>query len=171
MKMKIFVVCATTVLFVIASGCVEVQDEEANGEVESKMSFTEIRVGDMPTDDFSHINITFSEIKLHKSGNDSGWVNISMDNTTVDLLYLHINNLTEQLGIAEIEIGNYTKLWIVVENATGVLKATNETINFEVPSGTLKIQQLFKLQEGDNTITVDINLDNNRYPSGNTCIW
>lgn len=75
------------------------------------------------------------------------------------------------MGIAEIEIGNYTKLWIVVENATGVLKATNETINFEVPSGTLKIQQLFKLQEGDNTITVDINLDNNRYPSGNTCIW
>ena len=160
MKMKIFVVCAATVLFVIASGCVEVQDEEANGEVESKMSFTEIRVGDMPTDDFSHVNITFSEIKLHKSGNDSGWVNISMDNTTVDLLYLHINNLTEQLGIGEIEIGNYTKLWIIVENATGVLKATNETIYFDVPSGTLKIQQLFKLQEGNNTITVDINLDN-----------
>lgn len=160
MKMKIFVVCAATVLFVIASGCIQVQDEEKNGEVGSKMSFTEIRVSDMPTDDFSHINITFSEIKLHKSGNDSGWVNISMDNTTVDLLYLHINNLTEQLGIAEIEIGNYTKLWIVVENATGVLEATNETINFEIPSGILKIQQLFKLLEGNNTITVDINLDN-----------
>ena len=62
MNMKIFAVCAATALLVIASGCIEVQDEEANGDVESKMSFTEIRVGDMPTDDFSHINITFSEI-------------------------------------------------------------------------------------------------------------
>ena len=160
MKMKIFVVCAATVLFVIASGCVDVQDEGDGGEVDAKMSFTEIRVGDMPTDDFSHVNVTFSEIKLHKSGNDSGWINISMNQTTVDLLYLHINNLTEQLGIGEIEIGNYTKLWVVVDNATGVLKATNETIYFDVPSGTLKIQQLFRLEEGNNTITVDIDLNN-----------
>jgi len=159
-KMKIIVLSAVVGLMVLLCGCTQVQDEVGNGEVESKMSFTEIRIGDMPTDDFSHVNVTFSEIKLHKSGNNSGWVNISMNQTTVDLLYLHINNLTEQLGIGEIEIGNYTKLWVVVDNATGVLKATNETIYFDVPSGTLKIQQLFRLEEGNNTITVDIDLNN-----------
>lgn len=160
MKTKIVVVCAVVVLSLLLSGCVEVQDDGGGGEVESKMSFTEIRVGDTPTEDFSHINVTFSEIKLHKSGgNDSGWFNFSI-NKTVDLIYLHINNLTEQLIKEEIDVGNYSKLWIVVDNATGVLNETNETIYFDVPSGTLKIQHLFDFRAGNNTVTVDIDLDN-----------
>jgi len=153
MKTEIVLVCAAVALIVLASGCVE-------QVAVVKTSLTEIRVGDMPTEDFSHINVTFSEVKLHKSGNDSGWVTITMNQTTVDLISLHINNLTEQLGIAEIEVGNYTKLWIVVDNATGVLNATNETVYFDVPSDTLKIQHLFDVREGNNTITVDIDLDN-----------
>jgi len=67
--------------------------------------------------------------------------------------------LTEQLGLEDIPIGNYTKLWIVVDNATGVLSATSETIFFDVPSDMLKIQHLFDFRKGNNTITVDINLD------------
>jgi|GEM_PF-4149592 len=51
----------------------------------------------MPTEDFSHVNVTFSEIKLHS--NESGLVSIPLETTTVDLIYLHMNNLTEQLGI------------------------------------------------------------------------
>lgn len=153
--MKIFVVCATVALLVLTSGCIQQE------EVGLKTCLTEIRIGDMPTEDFSHINVTFSEIKLHKSDdNDSGWINISANKTTVDLIYLHMNNLTEQLGIGEIEVGNYTKLWIVVDNATGVLKETNETVYFDIPSGTLKVQHLFDLREGNNTITVEIDLDN-----------
>ncbi|MCK4332126.1 MAG: DUF4382 domain-containing protein [Thermoplasmatales archaeon] len=153
MKMKIFVVCAIVVLLVFTSGCVEQE------EVGVKTSLTGIRIGDMPTEDFSHINVTFSEIKLHKSGNNSGWVNFSMESISVDLIYLHLNNLTEKLAEMEIDVGNYTKLWITVDNVTGVLNATNETVYFDVPSKTLKIQQLFKIQEGNNTITVDIDLN------------
>lgn len=156
MKMKILAVCIIIGLFVFACGCIE---KEEGVVVEAKIAFTEFCVGDIPTDDFDHIWITFSEIRLHKSGNDSGWVNIPV-NKTVDLLYLHINNLNETLGIANITVGNYTKLWINVSNATGILNETQETVNFTIPSGTLKIQQLFKLQEGNNTITVDIDLNN-----------
>ena len=165
MKTKIFVIIAVVCALVLLSGCVEVQDETGNGESESKISFTEIRVGDMPTEDFSHVNVTFSEIKLHST--ESGWVSIPLDTTTVDLIYLHINNLTEQLGIGEIEIGNYTKLWIVVDNASGMLKSTGETVYFDVPSDTLKIQHLFKFEKGNNTITVDIDLDNSIHEYGN----
>ena len=165
MEMKIFVVCAVAGLLVLLSGCVEVQEDIENGKVESKISFTEIRVGDMPTEDFSHVNVTFSEIKLHS--NESGWVSIPLETTIVDLIYLHMNNLTEQLGIGEIGIGNYTKLWIVVDNASGVLKETGETVFFDVPSDTLKIQHLFKFEEGNNTITVDIDLDNSIHEYGN----
>jgi hypothetical protein len=112
----------------------------------------------MPTEDFRSINVTFSEVKLHS--NATGWVSFLSEPKTFDLLGLHIDNLTAQLGLKEIEIGNYTKLWIVVDTATGVLNATNETVVFDVPSGTLKIQHLFTIQEGNNTITVDIDLDN-----------
>ena len=159
MKKKFIVIGMIVGLFLAASGCVDVQDGDGE-DIEAKMAFTEIRVGDKPTDDFIHVNVTFSEIRLHKSGNDSGWVNITSEPKTVDLLYLHIQNLNETLGVGNITAGNYTKLWIVVDNATGVLKETNETVFFDVPSGTLKIQQLFKIGEGNNTITVEIDLNN-----------
>ena len=45
-------------------------------------------------------------------------------------------------------------------NATGILKATNETVYFDVASGPLKIQYLFDFREGNNTIIVDIDIDN-----------
>jgi len=141
-------------MLVFTSGCVE----EMQQEDETAISVTSFCIGDVPTDDFIHVNITFSEVKLHS--NETGWINIPLNVTTVDLLYLHMNNLTETLGIGEINVGNYTKLWIVIDTATGVLQDTNETVYFEVPSGTLKIQQLFKLEEGNNTFTVDIDLEN-----------
>ncbi|MCK5112069.1 MAG: DUF4382 domain-containing protein [Thermoplasmatales archaeon] len=154
MKRKcVGLILGVALLVGVMSGCIETPKEEA------KVSLTEIRIGDMPTDEFKHINVTFSEVKLHKSGNDSGWVNFSMEPVTVDLIYLHINNLTEQLVEKEIDIDNYTKLWITVDNATGVLNETGETVYFDVPSKMLKIQHLFKLEEGNNAITVDIDLN------------
>jgi hypothetical protein len=69
------------------------------------------------------------------------------------------NNITESLISIEIPIGNYTKLWLVIENATGILEGSSEEINITVPSNTLKIQQLFKLAGGDNEITLEINLN------------
>lgn len=152
MKSNIIFLSLAITIIIFLSGCLE------ENVIESKISFTEIRIGDMPTDDFSHINVTFSEVKLHS--NETGWQSILSEPKIVDLIYLHVNNITEQLGLEEINIGNYTKLWIVVDNATGVLKSTNETVVFEVPSNTLKIQQLFKLDEGNNTITIDIDLEN-----------
>lgn len=150
-----FVVVLGTALL---AGCLD-----QNG-AEAKTSLVEIRVGDMPTQDFATINVTFSEVKLYS--NQTGWVSIAAEPTTIDLLYLHMHNLTQQLGITEVDIGNYSKLWIAVDNASGVLKDTNETVFFDVPSGTLKIQHLFVLQEGDNTITVDIDLNNSVFARG-----
>ncbi|MBU0498375.1 MAG: DUF4382 domain-containing protein, partial [Candidatus Thermoplasmatota archaeon] len=118
----------------------------------------EIRIGDAPIDEFNYVNITFSEVKLHS--NETGWESIPLETMTIDLLNLHLQDLNETLAIGDILTGNYTKLWIVVENATGILKETGETIVFKVPSNTLKIQHLFSLQKGNNTITIDIDLNN-----------
>ena len=74
------------------------------------------------------------------------------------------------MGVVEIEVGDYSKLWINVSSAIGVLNETKETVNITVPSGWLKIQQLhlFNISKGNNTITVDIDLENSihKYSGG-----
>jgi len=159
--MKKIAFCVIVGLILLLSGCTQVQDEEGNGDAESEMSFTEIRIQDKPSANFSHINVTFSTVKVHKSGedNDSGWTGFTSDFKTIDLIYLHENNLSEQLGVTNLSVGRYTKLWIDVDSATGVLAETGEEITFDVPSGTLKIQQSFEIKEGNTTITVELDLE------------
>lgn len=158
MKYVALAFMAALVTTAVLAGCLEGDEGTA-----AETSLTEIRVADMPTDDFLHVNVSFSEVLLHSD--EAGWQTIEA-NVTVDLLYLHENNLSEQLGIEEIAVANYTKLWLVVDNATGVLADTGETVYFDVPSGTLKIQHLFALQEGNNSITLDIDLDNSLFALG-----
>ncbi len=159
MRVDASVAIAATALLVFASlsGCLEGEETAA------KTSLTEIRIADMPTEDFLHVNISFSEIRLHS--NETGWETIPAGRT-VDLLYLHEHNLSEQLVVEDITAANYTKLWLVVDNASGVLADTNETVYFDVPSGILKIQHLFALQEGNNSITLDIDLERSLFARG-----
>ncbi len=135
---------------------VEINDLPVSG-----MSFTTVLISDAPSDNFTHINVTFSQVKIHKQGddNDSGWILFDTENSTVDLIYLHEQNLSEALGVQNLSVGNYSKLWIVVDSATGVLTETGENVTFDVPSGDLKIQQSFVIKEGNTTIDVEIDLE------------
>jgi hypothetical protein len=145
------------VITLVLSGCVQ-EEETETGE---KISFTTVLISDTPSENFSHINVTFSEVKVHKSGNDndSGWIFFDIEPKTIDMIYLHENNLSEELGVKNLTAGNYTKLWIVVDSATGILKETGEEIVFDVPSGDLKVQQSFEIKEGNTTIDVELDLD------------
>lgn len=159
MRKKIFIVCIVIVCLLMVSGCVDTSNEDDNGdyEFETNISFLDFKIGDKPTDDFAHVNVTFSEVKLYS--NETEWVDIPLNTTTVDLIYLHMNNLSESLGVGELEENNYSKLWIVVDTVIGVLNSTWETVTIDVPSNTLKIQHLFDIREGNNTIVVEIDLD------------
>lgn len=154
-------VASCLILMLFLSGCIQEDETKNEGATEEKMSFTTVLISDAPTDDFSHINVTFSQVKIHKSGNDndSGWIIFDMEPKTIDLIYLHENNLSSELGVKNLSAGNYSKLWIVVDGATGVLKETGEQITFDVPSGDLKIQQSFEIKEGNTTIDVELDLD------------
>ena len=155
MKKKLVGIGSIICCFIVLSGCTQTTD---NGdEIQAGISFTEIRICDSPSENFSNIYITFSEVKLFS--NETGWISFLSEPTVVDLMYLHLFNLTEQLGLEDINVGNYTKLWIVVDNASGVLSTTGETVFLCVPSDTLMIQYVFDFRKGNNTITVDINLD------------
>ena len=164
MKLKIFISCIIVGLLVLACGCTE-KDDDGNGVVTPPVetALVSIQVTDKVTDTFDHVNITFTEIKIHKQMEDDNksWITITSDPTTVDLIALNLSDINETLGVAEIEAGNYSKLWINVTKAVGVLNSTGEEVNITVPSGWLKIQQLhlFNLSRGNHTITIDIDLE------------
>lgn len=127
-----------------------------------KTSLTTITISDAPSENFSHINVTFSQVKMHLFrgfNNSSMWITFDMEPKTIDMIYLHEHNLSEVLGIEELQVGVYSKLWIVVDGATGVLKESGDEIVFDVPSGDLKVQQPFIIKEGSITIDVEIDLD------------
>jgi hypothetical protein len=139
-------------LFILIGFCVLI-----NGCIDTgKMSHTTVLISDAPSENFSHINVTFSQVKIN---NDSGWISFDMEPKTVDMIYLHENDLSEVLGVQDLSVGIYNKLWIVVDSATGVLKETGEEIVFDVPSGDLKVQQPFVIIEDSTTIDVEIDLD------------
>ena len=157
MKMKIVAICIAVGFFVLACGCTEEETAVETGTVE-------FLVTDKVTDVFDHVNITFSEIRLFLPDEDDNesYIIVMSEPKTVDLVYLNLSQINETLGVAEIEVGNYSKLWINVSDAVGVLNGTNVSKNITVPSGWLKIQQLhlFNISKGNNTITIDIDLEN-----------
>lgn len=165
MKMKLLGIFMVVGLFVFACGCIEEEKDEGGtspptGVIKGTVTF---QVTDKVTDEFSYVNITFSEIRLFLQLDDEdneSYIVVMSEPKTVDLVYLNLSNINETLGVAEIEVGNYSKLWINVSKAVGVLKATNKTVNITVPSNWLKIQQLhlFNISKGNHTITIDIDL-------------
>jgi hypothetical protein len=161
MEMKLFVVCIIAGLLVFACGCVEEEKEE--GETHAEMSFVTFQITDKVTEDFDHVNVTFSEIKLHEEIDEENkaWVIVDFEPKEVDLVALNLSQLIETLGVAEIEVGNYSKLWINVSECKGVLNSTGEEVNITVPSSWLKIQQLhlFNVTRGNHTILIDIDLE------------
>ena len=134
-------------------GCINNTPEEP----ELKISTTEIRISDSPIMDFIHVNVSFSELKV--CNNNDEWITIPIETTTIDLLYLHRNNLTRTLGIGELESGTYTRLQFSFTNSTGITN-DGKKVYFELPSNMLQIHHIFEFEKGNNTISVDINLSN-----------
>ena len=162
MKIKIIGVLIIVVLLVLTSGCVE-EEPTDGGETEANTASVTFQVADKVTDDFDSVNVTFSEIRLFYQSEDDNesYESVMSEEKTVDLINLNLSNINATLGVAEIEVGNYSKLWINVTNAVGVLNSTGDEVNITVPSGWLKIQQLhmFNFTQGNHTITVDIDLE------------
>ncbi|MDD5502938.1 MAG: DUF4382 domain-containing protein, partial [Candidatus Thermoplasmatota archaeon] len=92
---------------------------------------------------YDKVLVSFTEVRVHRedAGNESGWITVFSGNKTIDLLKLNASTARETLGVTILEIGNYSKIWIVVSKVVGV-KGANETV-FKVPSGILKIQYRF----------------------------
>jgi hypothetical protein len=134
----------------------------------SKMGTVSIYVKDLP-DEWSHVNVTFSEVKIHEAsaGNESGWHTLKLQNQTIDLASLV--NVSELLASGNVSVGKYTQIRLVVISVTGVM--TNGThVNFTVPSGELKTTHPFNVTE-DQTQSFVLDIDLSQSIVHNSSGW
>jgi len=117
-----------------------------------------IFIKDAPAD-WKHVNVTFSEIRIHQAdtGNESGWQTLPIKNATMDLLSL--TNVSALLAYSNVPAGKYTQIRIVVASATGVM-VNGTSVAFNVPSGEMKTTHSFNVTAGQmKTLTLDIDLE------------
>jgi hypothetical protein len=122
----------------------------------SETGTVSIYVRDLP-DEWSHVNVTFSEVKIHaaSAGNQSGWHTLKLQKQTIDLASLV--NVSELLASGNVSLGKYTQIRLVVISVTGVM--TNGTaVNFTVPSGELKTTHPFNVT-ADHTQSFVLDID------------
>lgn len=114
--------------------------------------------------DFDHLYINISSIGMHLSsgtGNESGeWFEFTPDVTKVDLRPL-VDDNAMIIWSGNITDGLYTKVFIYVDNARGILSGGNESesVAIDIPSNKLQISRPFSVNNVSTTSFVyDINV-------------
>ncbi len=106
-----------------------------------------------------YVNVTFSGVSIHESGNGTAGWNVTTTTQTVDLAAL--TNVSQLLGSIRLNPGHYQQIRLSVVKVTGVL-SNGTKVNIELPpdNATLKVVGQFTVSSGQTTgITVDIFLD------------
>jgi len=117
-----------------------------------------VLVTDAPKYDVTRVDVTVSEVQVHKAGDDgeSGdWITLAIQEETFNLLDLQ-NGLTMLLAEGEVESGKYTQLRMTVFE---VLVDYDDVVGKKaiVPSDKLKFVRPFTLEAGEEiTLIVDI---------------
>ncbi len=121
-----------------------------------------LQVTDQPSviGDFDSLNITVSEVRLHKAGNETNetgeWMILEPSNRTFDLTKLQDGNVTTIVN-ESIGTGEYTQVRLIVESTKGLVNGT--MVDVAVPSDTLKIVKSFTIAENQTaTFIFDINV-------------
>ena len=116
----------------------------------------EVRVTDAPTHDVSAVNITVSNIEVHKTTGETEWLSVIEEDKNFDLLKLR--GVEEVLGSKEIETGNYTQIRMDVKEV--IVTIDGEPQKAKLPSGKLKLLYSFEVERDKITVlTLDFDAD------------
>lgn len=101
--------------------------------------------------DFDSLQVTITSIGMLRAGEEGGWERIELEEgVALDLTRLQGLNAQEIWG-GIIPEGQYTHLFIYIEDATGTLK-NGEKVDVIVPSGNLQISKPFVVTADDSVV-------------------
>jgi hypothetical protein len=93
-------------------------------------------------DDFRHLNVTIEKVGFQRGGESGNWTEYDVDNRTVDLTELKGDNAT-LLKTFDIPAGNYTKVFIHVNDVNGTLTDGSST-DVKLPSEKIQLNENFE---------------------------
>jgi hypothetical protein len=112
--------------------------------------------------ELEHLNVTLDkvQVQMEAGGNDT-WTTLpfvnGVSNITVDILRL--NNVTQDLSVSEVPVGNYTKIRLDILNATATY-ANGTVQQLRVPSGHIDIIIHFQVKSDVTTkVLIDMTAD------------
>lgn len=128
-------------------------------------------IKDAATDEFSEIWIRFSEVTVHKAGNDGNetdnetsddgsWIVVVDTPRTIDLLRFSDEGSKAFLGADELVAGRYTQIRINITEAWGVRASDSENVTIAVAQTEAKVVRTFTVEANTTTqVTIDLDLD------------
>ena len=146
-----------------ASGSATVGNEDTLAEGKGKVT---VGITDAAADmgSVSEVHVTVDEVRVHSE--TQGWVTLTTDDRTYDLLELNSEGKTELVIDAEIDSRDYNQIRLDVKDVV-VVDGEGEH-NANLPSGELKIMHDFSVESKSTTaITFDIKADESLHVTGN----
>lgn len=126
-------------------------------QVKAKTGTLIVKVTDAPAPDLRHLNLTVSDVEVSNETGDWKTLPIAGGKMYFDLLKLE--NVTKDLAIGNIPVGNYTKIRMQIVTANATL-SDGRTLPLNVPSGQVDIQVHFEIESGKTTsLLIDIIAD------------
>jgi len=101
-------------------------------------------------EDFQSLDVVISSIGILEGGESGKWREIAPLVGEVDLTQLQGAN-AQEIWSGDLDPGVYGKVFIYVEQVTGVLKETGEQVEVKLPSNKLHINLPFKVTESSTT--------------------
>jgi hypothetical protein len=99
------------------------------------------------------LNVTIGNLSAHSV--EEGWINLPFvnDEEEVSFNLLALQNVTMELSIAEIPVGNYTKMRMTIKNANATFaNGDSEPVPLTVPSGHIDIIIHFEIESNGTTV-------------------
>jgi hypothetical protein len=119
--------------------------DPSGAETDGEVGTVTMYLSDSPIEEFEHLNVTISKVGLKRAsgpnGSDGDWVEYDVNDTTADLTELQGPNATS-LGVLSAPAGNYTKVFVYVDEVEGILD-NGEEVNVKLPSEKLQLTSDF----------------------------
>jgi len=126
-------------------------------QLQARTGVLVVKVTDAPVPDLRHLNLTINQVEVcTEAGN---WTALPIPGGAAYFDLLRLQNVTRDLSISEIPVGNYTKIRMGIVSANATL-ADGRTITLNAPSGHMDIQAHFEIKPGKTTsLVIDIIVD------------